>query len=137
MLFCETKLKVSDNSGAIYVKCLKVPGTSKPRCANIGDTVVVTTRVVKRKAKIKEINRVLKGKVYKAIIVRTKKPKFNRDGSFIQFFENSAVLIKKNQPRTFGGPKLAGSRVLGPVIFDRKLKKRYPKLYSLAPVVLL
>jgi large subunit ribosomal protein L14 len=136
MLFTESKFNVSDNSGALRVKCIKVRGSSKPRAANFADTVMVSIRHVRFKHKIKANRRILKGALYNAIIVRTKKPVFFADKSFVKFHENSAVIIKKNQPRTFGGPKLAGNRVFGPIVFHRKLKKKFPKLFSLSPFVL-
>jgi large subunit ribosomal protein L14 len=136
MIFTESYIKVADNSGAVYVKCIKVPGSSKPRFARFGDTIVVSTKIVKPKLKLKENRRIVKGGIYKAILIRTKKPVFAIDGSSTRFFENSVALVKKNQPRTFGGPKLAGSRIFGPIIFNRRLKRKFPKLFSLASSVI-
>ena len=136
MLFTESKLRVSDNSGAVFVKCIKVPGSSKPRFARFGDQIVVSTRFVKPKHKVKEARRILKGAIYKALVVRTKKPVFMPDGSSIKFFENRVVLVKKAQPRTFGGPKLAGNRVFGPIISNKKFKKKFNKLFSLSSSIL-
>jgi len=136
MLFSESKVKVSDNSGAKLVKIVKVPGSSKPRTAKAGDIVLVTTRQVKFKHKLKASKRILKGMLFKAIIMRTKKPEFFRDGTFVKFDENKVVLIQKTQPRTFGGPKLAGNRVFGPIVLKKKLKKKFPKLFALASLVI-
>lgn len=136
MLFTESKLKVSDNSGAVLVKCIKVPGSSKPRFARFGDQIVVSTQIVKPKHRIKEARRILKGTIYKALVVRTKKPVFMPDHSSIRFFENRVVLVKKAQPRTFGGPKLAGNRVFGPIVSNKKFKKRFNKLFSLSSTIL-
>jgi large subunit ribosomal protein L14 len=136
MIFTESKFNISDNSGALRVKCVKVRGSSKPRHAVFADTVLVSIRHVKFKRKIKENRRILKGGLYNAIIVRTKKPVFFADHSFIKFHENNAVIIKKNQPRTFGGPKLAGNRIFGPIIYNKRLKKKFPKLFSLSHSVL-
>lgn len=136
MLFNETKIKVADNSGATLVKCIKVPGSSKPRPGKFGDVVIVSARIVKPKLNIKQNRRLTKGSIYKAIIMRTKKPVFFPDGSYVKFFENRVVMLKKAMPRTFGGPKLAGNRVFGPICFNKKLKKKFPKLFSLASIVI-
>src|SRR5271155_2450920 len=101
MLFTESKFNISDNSGALRVKCIKTRGSSKPRPAVFADQVLVSIRHIKFKHKIKENRRILKGGLYNAIIVRTKKPVFFLDHSFVKFHENSAVIVKKNQPRTF------------------------------------
>ena len=132
MLFTESLLTVADNSGGVLVKCIKVPGSSRPRSASIGDIIVVSTRKIKPKPHIKEAKQIKKGKVYKAIVIRTKKPKIFKDGSSIQFSANNVVILRKDSARTFGGPKLAGSRVFGPIAYDLKLKKKFPKLFSLA-----
>jgi large subunit ribosomal protein L14 len=136
MFFTETKLKVADNSGAVLVKCIKVPGSSKPRSAKFGDVVVVSTRYVKTKHNVKQNKRLVKGAIYKAIIMRTKRPYFFYDNSTVQFFENRVVMLRKAMPRTFGGPKLAGNRVFGPICYNKKLKKKYPKLFALASTVI-
>lgn len=136
MLFTESKVKVADNSGVVFVKCIKVPGSSKPRFARAGDTIVTSARLVKPKHNLKESKRMHRGDVLKAIVNRTVKPVFFRDGGSARFFANSVVIIKRAQPRTFGGPKLAGNRVFGPIVFNKRLKKRFPKLFSLASRVL-
>jgi len=132
MLFTESLIKVADNSGGVYVRCIKVPGSSKPRFARFADEVVVSTRMIKPKHNIKISKQVLKGQIYKAVLIRTKKPVFFSDKGGVRFFDNAVVLIKKTQPRTFGGPKLAGNRVFGPVAQNKRLKKKYPKIFSLA-----
>jgi large subunit ribosomal protein L14 len=132
MLFTGSIVPVSDNSGGVYLNCIKFVGSSKPRFGRIGDVFVSSTRVIKTKHHIKENRRVKKGIIYKAILVRTKKPTFLSDNGYIKFFKNSAVLIKKAQPRTFGGPKLAGNRIFGPLVYNRRLKKKFPKLFALA-----
>lgn len=136
MLFIDSKVKISDNSGAVVVKLVKVYGSSLPRYARFTDIPLVTTRYVKAKHQVKATKKILKGQLHKAIITRTKKPVFFKDSSCIRFFSNAAVMIKKAQPRTFGGPKLAGTRVFGPIIYNEKLKKKFPKLYSLSSAVL-
>lgn len=136
MLFNESKIKVADNSGATLVKCIKVPGSSKPRAGKFGDVIVVSARRVKPKPNVKQNRRLTKGAIYKAIIMRTRKPVRFYDGTSVKFFENRVVILKKAMPRTFGGPKLAGNRVFGPVCYNRKLKKKFPKLFALASLVI-
>jgi large subunit ribosomal protein L14 len=136
MIFTGSKLTVTDNSGCVLVKCIKASGSSKPRVANSGDVILVSARIVKPKPKLKQIYRLVKGGMYKAILVRTRKPTIFFDGSSIKFFANNVIMVKKSQPRTFGGPKLAGNRVIGPVVYNLKLKRKFPKLFSLAPAVL-
>lgn len=136
MIFTETKLRVADNCGATLIKCIKTPGSSKPRFGRFGDLVLVSTRIVKPKLNIKQNKRIVKGGVYKAIIIRTKKPVFFYDGSMVKYFVNNAVILRKALPRTFGGPKLAGNRVFGPICYNKKLQKKYPKLYTLASSII-
>jgi large subunit ribosomal protein L14 len=136
MLFTETKIKVADNSGATLVKCIKVPGSSYPRVAKFGDIILVSARRVKPKHHIKRAKRLVKGELYKAIVMRTKKPVYIKDGSSTRFFENKVVMVKKLPPRTFGGPKLAGNRVFGPVCHHAKLKEKFSRLFSLASLVI-
>jgi large subunit ribosomal protein L14 len=118
----ETRLKVADNSGAKEVLCIKVLGGSKIRYASIGDIIVATVKDAIPGAAVK------KGDVVKCVVVRTKKEKRRRDGSYIKFDENAAVLIKDDQtPR--------GTRVFGPV--GRELRdKRFMRIVTLAPEVL-
>lgn len=136
MWFTETKVSVADNSGAVLVKCLKVPGSSKPRAAKFSDVIIVSARHVKPKHNIKKNRRLAKGEIYKAIVMRTKKPVFFYDQSMVKFFDNKVVMVKKAMPRTFGGPKLAGNRVFGPICYNKKLKKKFPKLFALASSVI-
>jgi large subunit ribosomal protein L14 len=118
----ETRLKVADNSGAKEVLCIKVLGGSKRRYASIGDIIVATVKDAIPGAGVK------KGDVVKCVVVRVKKEKRRRDGSYIRFDENAAVLIKDDQtPR--------GTRVFGPV--GRELRdKRFMRIVTLAPEVL-
>jgi large subunit ribosomal protein L14 len=118
----ETRLKVADNSGAKEVLCIKVLGGSKRRYASIGDIIVCTVKDAMPGAAVK------KGDVVKCVVVRVKKEKRRRDGSYIRFDENAAVLIKDDQtPR--------GTRVFGPV--GRELRdKKFMRIVTLAPEVL-
>jgi large subunit ribosomal protein L14 len=118
----ETNLVVADNSGARKVRCIRVLGGHDRRYAGIGDVIVVSVKSALPGGNIK------KGDVSKAVIVRTKKETRRRDGSYIRFDENAAVLLN-NQ----GEPR--GTRIFGPVA--RELRDRnYMKIVSLAPEVL-
>jgi len=118
----ETVLDVADNSGARKVLCIKVLGGSKRKYASIGDIIVVSVKEAIPNGKVK------KGEVMKAVIVRTAKEQRRRDGSYIRFDRNAAVLINDT-----GEP--IGTRVFGPVA--RELRERkFMKIISLAPEVL-
>lgn len=118
----ETNLVVADNSGAKKARCIRVLGGHDRRYAGLGDVVVVAVKSAIPGAGVK------KGEVAKAVIVRTCKETRRKDGSFIRFDENAAVLINdQGEPR--------GSRIFGPVA--RELRERqYMKIVSLAPEVL-
>ena len=118
----ESRLKVADNSGARELLVIRVLGGSKVRSGNIGDVVVGTVK------KAIPNGTVEKGKVVKAVIVRTVQGTTRKDGTHIKFEDNACVLIKDdNSP--------VGTRVLGPVA--RELRdKNYMKIVSLAPEVL-
>lgn len=115
-------LRVADNSGAKKIACIKVIGSSNKRYAGLGDIIVVSVKEAMPNSKIK------KGDVYRAVVVRVNKNTRRRDGSYIRFDENSAVLInKQNEP--------VGTRIFGPVA--RELRgKNFMKIVSLAPEVL-
>jgi len=118
----ETNLIVADNSGAKKVRCIRVLGGSGRRYATVGDTIVVSVKTAMPNGAVK------KGEVSRAVIVRTKKEVRRKDGSYIRFDENAAVLINpQNEPR--------GTRIFGPVA--RELRdKQFMKIVSLAPEVL-
>jgi len=118
----QSVLSVADNSGAKKVQCFKVIGGSKRKYAGIGDIIVVSVKDAIPNSKVK------KGDVQHAVIVRTAKEIARKDGSYIRFDENAAVLIdaQKNP---------IGTRIFGPVA--RELRgKGYLKIISLAPEVL-
>lgn len=118
----ETNLVVADNSGARKVRCIRVLGGHEKRYAGIGDIIVVSVKDAIPNAGVK------KGDKSRAVIVRTKKEIRRKDGSFIRFDENAAVLLN-NQ----GEPR--GTRIFGPVA--RELRdKNFMKIISLAPEVL-
>jgi large subunit ribosomal protein L14 len=122
MIQMESVLDVADNSGAKRVRCVKVLGGSKRKYATLGDVIVVSIKDAAPNGKVK------KGQVARAVIVRTRKEVRRRDGSYIRFDDNSAVLInKENEP--------VGSRIFGPVARELRAKK-FMKIVSLAPEVL-
>jgi large subunit ribosomal protein L14 len=122
MVQVETNLVVADNSGAKKVRCIRVLGGSRRRYATVGDTIVVSVKTAMPNGTVK------KGEVSRAVIVRTAKEVRRKDGSYIRFDENAAVLINpQNEPR--------GTRIFGPVA--RELRdKQFMKIVSLAPEVL-
>ena len=104
------------------VKCVKVLGGSKRKYASVGDVIVVSIKDAAPNGKVK------KGQLARAVVVRTKKEIRRRDGSYIRFDNNSAVLLNKdNEP--------VGSRIFGPVARELRAKQ-FMKIVSLAPEVL-
>jgi large subunit ribosomal protein L14 len=122
MIQQESMLKIADNTGAKKALCIRVLGGSRRRYARVGDVVVVTIKDALPNAPVK------KGEVAQAVVVRTAKEMRRKDGSYIRFDDNAAVLISpQGEPR--------GTRIFGPV--GRELReKRYMKIVSLAPEVL-
>lgn len=118
----ESRLAVADNSGAKEVLCIRVLGGTGKRYASVGDKIVVTVKSAISSSNLK------KGTVSTAVVVRTKKEIRRKDGSYIRFAENAAVLLNNNdEPR--------GTRIFGPVA--RELRdKQFMKIVSLAPEVL-
>lgn len=118
----ETRLKVADNSGAKEVLCFKVLGGSRRRYASIGDKVVVTVKKAIPGSIVK------KGEVTQAVVVRTKKEIRRKDGTYIRFDDNAAVLLTE-------AGELRGTRIFGPV--GRELREAgYMKIISMAPEVI-
>ena len=122
MVMQETKLKVADNSGARELLVIRVVGGSKVKSGNIGDIVVGTVK------KAIPNSNVPKGKVVKAVIVRTVQGVRRADGSYIKFEDNACVLIREDKSPI-------GTRVLGPVARELR-EKDFMKIVSLAPEVL-
>ncbi len=118
----ESRLRVADNTGAKELLCIRVMGGSTRRYARIGDVIVATVKDAQPGGVVK------KGDVVHAVVVRTKKETKRRDGSYIRFDENAAVII--NDDKT---PK--GTRIFGPVARELR-EKQYMKILSLAPEVL-
>ncbi len=118
----QTRLEVADNSGARSLQCIKLLGGSKRKSVSVGDIIVVSVKEAIPRGKVN------KGKVYKAVIVRTAMPVKRNDGTVIRFDKNAAVLLNnQNEP--------IGTRIFGPV--TRELRTRnFMKIISLAPEVL-
>lgn len=122
MIQQESRLNVADNSGAKEILVIKVLGGTRHRFANIGDIIVATVKDATPGGQVK------KGDVVKCVIVRTKQGLRRKDGSYIKFDDNAAVIIKEDKT-----PK--GTRIFGPVA--RELRdKDFMKIISLAPEVL-
>lgn len=122
MIQQQTTLKVSDNSGAKTVKCIKVPGGFKKKNAKIGDIIIVS--VQKLRNKTKWASKVKKKEIYKALVVRTKLINNKKTGTTLKFNENAVVLINKQ-----GNP--IGTRIIGPIPKTLQ-KKAFQKFISLA-----
>ena len=122
MIQQESILRIADNSGAKSALCIRVLGGSRRRYASVGDIIVATVKDAIPNSPVP------KGSVVKAVVVRTHKEVRRKDGSYIRFDDNAAVLIDdKGEPR--------GTRIFGPV--GRELReKNYMKIVSLAPEVL-
>lgn len=122
MIQQETRLNVADNSGAKEVLCIRVLGGTRRRYASVGDTIVVSVKASTSSSSLK------KGTVSKAVVVRTKKEVRRKDGSYIRFEDNAAVLLGANE-------ELRGTRIFGPVARELR-EKQFMKIVSLAPEVL-
>ncbi len=122
MIQQESRLRVADNTGAKEILCIRVLGGSQRRYAHIGDVIVATVKDATPGGVVK------KGDVVKAVVVRTKRETRRKDGSYIRFDENAAVIIKEdNTPR--------GTRIFGPVARELR-EKHFMRIVSLAPEVL-
>lgn len=122
MIQQESRLKVADNSGARELLCIRVLGGTRKKYARIGDIVVCTVKSATPGGVVK------KGQIVQAVIVRSKSTIRRKDGSYIKFDENAAVIIREDG-------QLAGTRIFGPVA--RELRdKNFMRIVSLAPEVL-
>lgn len=123
MIQVTTRLKVADNTGAREIMCIRVMGGSNRKFGSVGDIIIAAVKSAIPTSAIK------KGEVVRAVIVRTSKEYGRRDGSYIRFDENAAVILEAetNNPR--------GTRIFGPVA--RELRdKGFMKIVSLSPEVL-
>jgi len=121
MIQRQSALTVADNSGAKKVVCIGIPGRSNRKVASIGDTIVIVVKGAQSHGLVKD------HQIIKAVVIRTAKEVKRRDGSYIRFDDNAAVLVSDD-----GFP--IGSRIFGPVA--RELRDRgYNKIISLASEV--
>jgi large subunit ribosomal protein L14 len=122
MISTESRLTVADNSGVKEVLCMHVLGGTRRRYASVGDKIVVTVKSAMPSSQVK------KGTVSKAVVVRTTKEVRRKDGSYIRFEDNAAVLLNaQDEPR--------GTRIFGPVARELR-EKQFMKIVSLAPEVI-
>lgn len=122
MIQMQSMLTVADNSGARKVQCIKVLGGSKRRYAGLGDVIICSVEEATPNSQVK------KGDVVRCVVVRVKKEVRRKDGSYIRFDENAAVLVDDS-----GAPR--GTRIFGPVARELRDRK-YMKIVSLAPETL-
>ena len=122
MIQQESRLNVADNSGAKSVLCIRVLGGTGKKYASVGDKIVVSVKSALSSSNLK------KGTVSRAVVVRTTKEVRRKDGSYIRFEDNAAVLLTAyDEPR--------GTRIFGPVARELR-EKQFMKIVSLAPEVL-
>ncbi len=122
MIQMGTMLDVADNSGAKRISCIKLRGGSSGRYGVLGDVITASVKEATPEGTVK------KGQVVRAVIVRTRKERRRRDGSYIRFDNNAAVLI--NEAR-----EPIGTRVFGPVARELR-ERRFMRIVSLAPEVI-
>ena len=122
MIQQESYLKVADNTGAKEIMCIRVLGGSRKRYATVGDVIVATVKKAMPGGVVK------KGEVIRAVVVRTASAVRRKDGTYIRFDENAAVIIKEDK-----NPN--GTRIFGRVARELR-EKEYLKILSLAPEVL-
>ena len=118
-----TRLTVADNSGAKIVECFRVLGGSRRRYARVGDIIVAAVKSAIPNGNVK------KGQVVKCVVIRTKKEIGRKDGSYIRFGDNAAVILSEDTKEP------VGTRIFGPVARELR-EKRFMKIVSLAPEVL-
>jgi large subunit ribosomal protein L14 len=121
MIQAETKLRAADNSGAKIIECFKVLGGTRRRYASVGDIIVCSVKSSEPRGLVK------KGDKVRAVVVRTKKAIRRKDGSYIRFDENAAVVLNDKEPK--------GTRIFGPIARELR-EKGFSKIVSLAPEVL-
>jgi len=118
-----TRLIVADNSGAKIVECFRVLGGSRRRYARVGDVIVAAVKSAIPNGNIK------KGQVVKCVVVRTRKEIGRKDGTYIRFGDNAAVILAEESQEP------VGTRIFGPVARELR-EKKFMKIVSLAPEVL-
>jgi large subunit ribosomal protein L14 len=115
-------LDVADNSGAKKIACIQLLGGSSGQYGGVGDMITASVKEALPDGTVK------KGQVVKAVIVRTRKSTRRKDGSYIRFDTNSAVLIDNQR-------EPVGTRVFGPIARELR-EKKFMKIVSLAPEVI-
>lgn len=121
MIQIYTRLRVADNTGARELMCINVPGGTRKRYARVGDVIVASVKEAVPGGSVKE------GDVVRAVVVRVAKTYGRKDGTYVRFDDNAAVILDER-----GNPK--GSRVFGPVARELR-EKNFTKIISLAPEV--
>lgn len=117
MIQNQSLLQVADNSGAKIIQCIKVLGGSRRRYARIGDVITASVKKAEPRKAVK------KKDIVRAVIVRQRQPYRRRDGSYIRFDDNAAVIVDGKEPK--------GGRIFGPI--PRELRERgFAKLISQA-----
>ncbi|MBI2774634.1 50S ribosomal protein L14 [Candidatus Dependentiae bacterium] len=119
MIQKQTYLVVADNSGAKWMQCIHIVGSTGKRFARVGDRIKCAVKVAIPGGTVK------KSEVVEAVIVRTAKEFRREDGSYIRFGDNAAVIIKDGAP--------VGTRIFGPIA--REVRKNYPEIISKAQEV--
>lgn len=122
MIQQESMVRIADNSGARRALCIRVLGGSRRRYARVGDVIVVTIKDATPHGNVR------KGQVVRAVVVRTAKESRRRDGSYIRFDENAAVIVNDAGEPT-------ATRIFGPVARELR-ERRFMKIVSLAPEVI-
>ena len=115
-------LNVADNTGAKKMMCFRVLGGTRRKYASIGDTIVCSIKDAAPNGQVK------KGEIVRAVVVRTKKPMRRKDGSYIKFDDNAAVIIDEQKEPN-------GTRIFGPVARELR-EKQFMKIISLASEVI-
>ena len=118
-----TRLVIADNSGAKTCQCIRVLGGTRRRYARVGDIIVASVKSAIPNGNVK------KGQVVKCVVVRTRKEVGRKDGSYIRFSDNAAVILGEESMDP------VGTRIFGPVARELRDKK-FMKIVSLAPEVL-
>lgn len=118
----QTILKVADNSGAKFVKCIRIPKGFKRKYANLGDIITVSVNSLRNKSK--KTSKVLKGEIYKAVIIRIKKKYRTKTGIYSNFNGNYVCLLNKQT-------KPVATRILGPISKILK-RKSFIKLINIS-----
>ena len=126
MIQLKTFLKVIDNSGALIVECINVMGGA--RIASLGDEIVVSVKKARPLVDLSKQQKLKKGDVCRALVVRTRKETSRQDGTFIKFGDNAVVMLNKQ-----GQP--LGNRVIGPIAQECR-QKRWGKIAALAPKII-